>query len=99
MEYELPNEMKLSKKEEQETSKKLSTRARGLAKNYLKGLFFFITLPISICKKIKTIKFPAIKLTSNCDGKGNSKEISFLFSTNRANVRRSLLVAGIEGRK
>ena len=53
MDYEFPNDMKLSKKEEQQTSKKLNTLARGMAKSFLTGLFFFITIPLFIYKKIK----------------------------------------------
>ena len=53
MDYEFTNDMKLSKKEEQATSKKLNTLARGMAKSFLYGLFFFITVPLFIYKKIK----------------------------------------------
>lgn len=53
MNYELPTFIRMSKKEEQETSKKLNTIARGIAKNFLSGLFFFITIPISVYNKIK----------------------------------------------
>jgi len=42
----------MSRKEEQEISKKLNTRAKGMAGNFLKGLFFFITIPLFIYKKI-----------------------------------------------
>ncbi len=47
--YELPKNIKMSKKEEQ----KIDTLARGMAENFLKGVFFFITVPISIYKRIK----------------------------------------------
>lgn len=53
MSYEIPDNFKMSKKEEQQTSKKLNTLARGMAKSFLYGLFFFITVPLFIYKKIK----------------------------------------------
>lgn len=53
MSYEIPDNFKMSKKEEQQTSKKLNTLARGMAKSFLTGLFFFITIPLFIYKKIK----------------------------------------------
>lgn len=53
MNYECPNDMKMSKKEEKEISEKLNSTARGMSKSFLKGLFFFITVPISIYNKIK----------------------------------------------
>ena len=49
MTYELPTHIKMSKKEEKETSEKLNTTARS----FLNGFFFFITVPSSIYKKIK----------------------------------------------
>lgn len=51
--YEIPDDLKMSKKEEQQTTKKLNTLARGMVKSFLTGLFFFITSPIFIYKKIK----------------------------------------------
>lgn len=53
MDYEIPNDLKMSEREEQKTSEKLNTLTRGMAKNFLTGLFFFITIPIFIYKKIK----------------------------------------------
>lgn len=46
----------MSKKEEEGITKKLDTRARGMTGSFLKGLFFFITIPISIYNKIKNKK-------------------------------------------
>jgi len=43
----------MSKKEE-ETSERLNTKAKAMASNFLKGLFFFITVPISLYNKIKS---------------------------------------------
>jgi hypothetical protein len=53
MNYDPPPHLKISKKEAEKISEKLNTTAIGLAKNFLKGLFFFITAPISIYKKIR----------------------------------------------
>ena len=54
--YELPKDMKMSRKEKKEIIKKEKTitiRIKGLAKSFLTGLFFFITIPIFIYKKIE----------------------------------------------
>lgn len=53
MKIEIPAHLKMSRKEEQQTSKKLNTFARGMIKSFLSGLFFFITIPLFIFKKIK----------------------------------------------
>ena len=53
MDYEIPDDLKMSKREEKKTTKKLNTLARGMAKSFLTGLFFFITSPIFIYKKFK----------------------------------------------
>ena len=54
MNHELPNNLKMSRKEEEEITKRLNTKAKGMAANFLKGLFFFITAPIQIYNKIKS---------------------------------------------
>ena len=54
--YELPRDMKMSRKENKEITKKEKTiaiRIKGLAKSFLTGLLFFITIPIFIYKKIE----------------------------------------------
>jgi len=56
MNYELPAFAKMSKKEEKEISEKLNTRTREMSGSFFKGLFFFITIPIFIYKKIKKSK-------------------------------------------
>lgn len=53
MKSEIPAHLKMSRKEEQQTSKKLNKLVRGMAKSFLNGLFFFITIPLFIFKKIK----------------------------------------------
>lgn len=56
MNYEFPNHLKPSKKEEKEITKiekTITIRIKGLAKNFLSGLFWFITIPISVYNKIK----------------------------------------------
>lgn len=53
MDYEIPNNLKMSRKEERPT-KKINTLAREISKSFLNGLFFFITVPIFIFKKIKS---------------------------------------------
>ncbi len=56
MKYELPAFARMSKKEEQEISERLNTRIGEISKSFLSGLFFFITVPISIYKKLKKQK-------------------------------------------
>ena len=67
--YELDNEMvksvdraesflsdvlkRATKKEQEEMSNELDKKARALVTNFLKGIFFFITIPISVYNKIR----------------------------------------------
>ncbi len=50
--YQLPKQYRLTEKEKEEISDKLTRKTRKLAGNFLKGMFFFITIPIYIFKKL-----------------------------------------------
>ena len=52
MEYELPNNMKLTKKERKEAEDKFEP----LARSFFEGLVFFIYVPLRIYNKLKRKK-------------------------------------------
>ncbi len=51
--YQLPQEYRMSEKEQEEMTEEITIKTRKLTGIFLKGIFFFITIPITIIKKIK----------------------------------------------
>lgn len=52
MNYQYPKHMRMSKKEEEQSTK----RVDELGTSFIKGMFFFITVPILIYNKLKNKK-------------------------------------------
>lgn len=56
VEYEYQEELRMSEKEQREMSEKINEYVKSYCSNFLKGLFFFLTVPYYFVKLLKKKK-------------------------------------------